>query len=336
MENLDNELVVSENGEVTSLPESMQVYQAIYNEITGKTEVISDSVSKFLKIELNDLHQLNKLFEQFLEQYEVSAFNSSITIFHTEGNKERFSSFDRLNFYNVSSSSPIERINLELNVLITPPKLVKPQSYKIVINLIAGAAIIGKAGSEIPDKISKALLMRAIQEKAIEFKVEYVDYIIARSISDLIKNWASTIVEHDTNKSIQKIQKYSHLIRVGFSTSFLMMAMLFTLYFSVLILPDSVESNAALAQFLIVSAFSIIVIKNIGEYLGRKVERAIDSINTNEVSFIFINAGDKKLYNEYQKDVRADKLRAFRSIVLGLFVGVASSIIATAIYSYMV
>lgn len=333
MEHTESEIVVTNDGEVAALPASMQVYQAIYNEITGKTELLSGSCSNYLTIEMGDLFQLKNLLDQFLEQYEVSAFNSSITVFHTKANKERFSSFERLNTYNISTTSPIERINIELNLLITPPKLSKPQSYKVSLNIISGAAILGKTANKIPEEMSKLLLMRAVQEKAIEYEIEYVDYIIARSMSDLIKDWVTTIKEQEPNVSIKKLQDKSHLLKRLFTFGFFSMALIASIYYAKALLSGTDSDSALLAQYLIISGVSIILIKDIGAFLGRKVERSIDSINTNEISFIKINSGDQKLHSDYQKSTKTEKLSAIKSLVLGLSVGIASSIIATFIYN---
>ena len=47
-----NTLVLNKDGELEETSVSMQVYQAIYNDITGKTEKITDTYSKYYKGDL--------------------------------------------------------------------------------------------------------------------------------------------------------------------------------------------------------------------------------------------------------------------------------------------
>ena len=64
--NNENEIILSNDGDVLGVPVSMQVYQAIYNDITGKTELISDSYSECLMLKLDDVIKLQYIFKQFL------------------------------------------------------------------------------------------------------------------------------------------------------------------------------------------------------------------------------------------------------------------------------
>lgn len=333
MENSNCEIVVTKEGEITSLSTNMQIYQAIYNEITGKTEIITDSYKNFLILDMNDIFQLKYKLDQFLEQYHVSAFNTSITIFHVKASKERFSSFDRLHTYNTSNTSPIERINIEINFLLAPPKLTKPQNYKVTINLISGAALIAKSKPDIPTDIPGMIIMRAIQRKAVEVEIEYIDYIIARSISDLIREWIGSIKEQEVNEKLQSTQKMSHYFARFCELTFFSLALITSFFFAKVFLSTNTVQSVLLAQFILISGSSIILSKQIGLLLGRNIERKIDSINTNSISFICINSGDKKQYTEFQNNIKLEKWEAWKSGIIALGIGICSSIIATIIYN---
>jgi hypothetical protein len=62
--NETNSLVITEEGGLEEVPVSMQVYQAIYNNITGKTEKITDTYNTYYTLKLSDLlnnHQLKQV-----------------------------------------------------------------------------------------------------------------------------------------------------------------------------------------------------------------------------------------------------------------------------------
>lgn len=333
MENTEKDVVLTQDGDIASIPSSMQVYQAIYNEITGKTEEITDSYKNYLVIELKDLLQLKHLFEQFLEQYHVDVFNTSITIFHIKSSKERFSSFERLNTYNSNNNSPIERVNIELNFLIVPPKLSKPQNYKVSINMVSGAAVATKNKLDIPDDLPMMVIMRTVQEKAIEIKIEYIDYIIARSISELLREWVGSIQELKPDNNVKKLQKKARHFSRATWLIFYIISIVVSVTYASAFFSSKVLEPALLVKFLLISGSFILLSKEVGVFFGRNIEHKMHSINTNEVTFIHINIGDKKLYKKFQEDISLGKSAAWKSGFIALGIGIFSSIMATIIYN---
>src|SRR5262245_41541221 len=89
-------------------PVSMTDLQAIYNEITGKSEERSKHYNSAYRVSFTDLEQLHSKLEQACEQYSVESKTISVTIYHLDDTKETFSSFDRFRLYNKSSTSPVE------------------------------------------------------------------------------------------------------------------------------------------------------------------------------------------------------------------------------------
>ena len=157
--------------------------------------------------------------------------------------------------------------------------------------------------------------MRAIQEKSISVEIEYVDYIIARSISDLIREWVGTLEKVNSSKIISKIQGVSHYLRAFITLLFFTIpTVFFYLYADKTMLPN-VSENFQVVQYLLMSAFSIVCFKEIGVFLGRNLERSIDSINANDVSFININAGDK---NQLIELTKGTKRQIYNAIYKGI------------------
>tara|TARA_R110001592_G_C13044445_1_gene739594 strand:+ start:809 stop:1237 length:429 start_codon:yes stop_codon:yes gene_type:complete len=113
-----------------NLPVSMKIVQSIYNEITGKTERLSQTLRNNHDITFNDLKQLNIKIRQLYEQYNVVSKNCAVTVFHVNDCKEQFSSFERFEIYDSSNTSPCENVRLEYNFLIVLPGTQKAQPYK--------------------------------------------------------------------------------------------------------------------------------------------------------------------------------------------------------------
>jgi len=333
-----NDVIISNKNDISKvgkrkITKSMQLYQAIYNDITGKTEELGDSYDNFLIFKIDDIFQLEYLFKQFLEQYQIEGFNVLITVFHIKSNQERFSSFDRFQIYNVNNSSPIERIHIELNILILPPRAKNPQNYKILIDIISSAAVLSKNKKDIPEEVPIKLILKAIQKRAVDVRIEYIDYIIARSISDLLRDWIKSVEEVKVFKDIKKIQSKSHYTRFFIPALFFSISFIFSIIFSKKILDHPNATLYTLSIYMIVSVVVLYLSKEIGIFMGRKLERHIDSINTNELSFIKINSGDEKQFNKYTDRESSEKAKAIKTGVISLLIGIFSSIIGAIIYN---
>jgi hypothetical protein len=327
----DKTIVIDRTGEVCELPVSMQVYQAIYNDITGKTENITDTYNKYFELSMEDIFQLKDKIFQFCEQYHVEGQNHNITVYHIKATKERFSSFERFFTYNASNTSPIEKIVIEFNLLIVLPKVKKPQSYKIKIDLTSGIALLSKHENDFPKGIPINVIIKAIQAETAEVEIEYVDYIVARSISELIRDWIESLKTLDGSLQIKKLQDNSHHVREFFSFAFPFIAIFFCLKFSTIILSEFSVNEIRLSSFLIISFSAIFFSYNLGNILGRRIEGAIDSIKGINFSIIKINNGDKVLISEHSKKIRKSKIRAIKESVVAIILGFTASILANII-----
>lgn len=171
------------------------------------------------------------------------------------------------------------------------------------------------------------------KKKAVEVEIEYVDYMIARSISDLLREWIGSIKVQKPNAKIISMQKNSHYVTVIAELVFFSLALLGAILFTRVFLSFDTVNGILLAKYLLISGSLIVFARRIGFVLGRNIERKIDSINTNEMSFIHINSGDKQQYNEFQGNVKQEKLEAWKSAFIALGMGILSSIAAAIIYN---
>lgn len=309
----------------------MQVYQAIYNDITGKTENITDEYSKNFRVSIEDLIQLKHKVSQFCEQYNVEGQNHNITIYHIKATKERFSSFERFSAYNSSNTSPIERIVIELNILIVLPKVRKPQPYKVRIALTSGLAMLAKHEKDFPKNVPVNMIIKAIQAESAEVEIEYIDYIVARSISDLIREWIESLPQTESSQKILKLQNNSHYVRSFIYVSFTLITILFSLKFANIVLSSTSLSEVRLSSFLILSMSFVFFAYRLGIFLGHRVERAIDSIKGNEFSVININNGDKTLIEKQRNKIKKSKVKVLKESLIAVVLGFLGSVLANII-----
>lgn len=120
---------------------SFHELQDIYNTLTGKFERISQPFERDYLVNFEDLRQLNERLSQCCDSYGAQVKNDSVTVYHVDGPKEVFSSFERFRLYNTSNSNPVENVSLEYNIIIIPAGTKKPVTYRIRVNMVSRAGL---------------------------------------------------------------------------------------------------------------------------------------------------------------------------------------------------
>lgn len=189
---------------------SMQVVQQIYNEITGKSETLSRPYSLNHRVEFEDFRQLNIKIDQICEQYNIISKNCSVTIFHVDDQRQNFSSFERFELFDRSTLSPVESVRLEYNFLIVLPRVQKPQSYVVEINIRSRAAMAQRERRE--SKLPPGRFYEFIAPITAYVDIEYVDYTVARTLQVTIDGWFKGLHIFPASKFLGLLKKGSHYI----------------------------------------------------------------------------------------------------------------------------
>ncbi|WP_133192675.1 hypothetical protein [Labrenzia sp. 011] len=93
---------------------SPQIMQALYSELTGKTEKISKSYSKPKIVNIDDILSISDKWNQFCEQYHTTGSNITIEAKFSNGETQKFSSSDRFRIFDKSLPYTTESISIEL------------------------------------------------------------------------------------------------------------------------------------------------------------------------------------------------------------------------------
>ncbi|KFJ43601.1 hypothetical protein IBE48_09800 [Francisella philomiragia] len=308
---------------------SFQVVQNIYNEITGKKESISKRFDNNYKISFNDIKQLNKKMLDISEQFNISNQNCNITIYHTNDQKEIYSSFERFSIRDMSSTNPVESIELEYNFMILLPKTNTPKSYNIKINLRSRAALIQKEKNSddmIPD------IFFFISDITASYKIEYIDYVVAKNFQHTIDEWLNSIDQSTT----PKINKFisSHYSSIPFHAHILTIILLSIIF--LIIVPKLMllkESLPLLLQLAIICFTSIYVISNIVGKLT--LNMTLNLRNLKPLSYIKLNKGDEDVIDKTVKLNSKSKIKVIISLIGVILINIVSSLIILTLQHWM-
>jgi len=174
----DKEFVVIRDQSV-----SVQTIQAIFSEITGKSEALTERFDIAYRITKDDIEAIYHKIEQTSEQYNVKGKSVVFSLSYYNNTKEELNSIDRFVFQCRASSSQIEAVSIKFSFLIMLPQVDKVQTYTISLLLLSGIALRRKFEEE--DGASLPFFMSR-NTKATS-KIEFVDYSVARSFQAVIR-----------------------------------------------------------------------------------------------------------------------------------------------------
>lgn len=194
---------------------SLQTLQGIYNELTGKSEKVGKSYTKPIQVKFSDLEQLNHKILQTCEQYNICSANCSITVFYVDDTRDQFSSFDRFRLHNAGCTNPVESILFKYNFLVILPKTKQPQSYTINIRLASRVAVMRRMDGEFygpPPQI-----IRIMGNRTAVVEVEYIDYMVARNLLNIVDEWFKGIPTAGEHKWLNWLRYRSHIVATIFN-----------------------------------------------------------------------------------------------------------------------
>ncbi|MCW5213408.1 hypothetical protein VU04_10920 [Desulfobulbus sp. TB] len=319
----EEQMVVVGSKTAGETPVSFQVLQDIYNEITGKREELEKSFRNPFELELADLEQLNIKINQMYEQYNIQSSNCSITVVYNKDTKETFSSFDRFKLLNSNSASQTERLVIKYNFLVILPKVKRPQSYEIEINISSKIAL----SSSIPNQIKGSFgVLKLFIGLTANVSIKYVDYLVARNFQDVIFEFLNGLTLAEQNVILKQLIRNSHWVPRVFKYSMSILSLYFASTSTLKFIPVDSGTLNELGSYLLISSFIVFLSYRVGHTLGRIVEDSLDEYQ--EISYIKLTKGDEKLIKKAKKQNKRKIIIGCIATLSTLLLGILSSIIA--------
>ncbi len=304
-------------------PVSFQVLQNIYNEITGKREELEKSFRQPFQLTLADIEQLDIKINQLYEQYNIQSSNCSVTVVYNRDTKETFSSFDRFKLLNSNSNSETERLVIQYNFMVILPKINRPQSYEIEINLASKIAL----NSSLPNQIKGSFgVLKFFIGLTANVTIKYVDYLVARNFQDVIFDFLNGLTFSEQNILLKKLIKNSYWVPRIFKYSMSLLFLYLTISSISNFIPIGSSDLNSFGVFLLAASFLIFLSYRVGHTLGRVVEDSLDEYQ--EISYIKLTNGDQKLITKVKNKNRKKIIMGCLASIVTLGLGTLSSIIA--------
>jgi hypothetical protein len=305
---------------------SFQLAQDFYNEITGKSERLTEKIQSSFVLTLSDIEQLHHRLVQSTEQYNVVSENASFSIKYVGDSGERFSSLERLKLHARHKGRAIEEIDIVYNLLLVLPKTRRPQEYKISISLISRVAKIEGMRDEFDAFPFPFPLFQFERLKTGEATIDFVDITVANAIMATIKSWADGLPTSQTSHILKVLRSKSRHAPAILKYGFLALVTFYISKYS----KEHFTAGVGLretAEFILYSILTSFVFYRIGLFIGENAAKNLGQIY--EISYINFTPADERLVEKSRAKVFRSGIYTGASLFMAFVIGIASSIVAT-------
>lgn len=198
-----------EEATVKDLPVS--VMQALYHEITGRTETLERVFNDDYVFSHEDIIQGVLRLVQATQQYNVNAADAQFTIKFTSGERQTFTSLEKFKQIDINRPQVVSSCIVTISFLLATPGVGKFQNYRINFTLRSAA------------ENSKQAINWGIHPYASDFcaklEIEYVDFIIAQSIVAVFDTWLATLEKTIIKKQPKWVERIEEDLDLSLAAS---------------------------------------------------------------------------------------------------------------------
>lgn len=314
----DIEIMPASNGR---LPEvSLQVYQQVYNDLTGKNEHIRRLWLDAHVIRVSDIEQLHQRLEQCAEQYALLSSHCQVSVRNNTHESERYSSFEKFIRTGLGKNSATEEVEIVYDFLLKLPRVEEAKPYRIELGLRSEIGVVDGFRKHNVSETEVRLFHEFTSGKA-RMDISYIDLAVARSFEATISNWYDGL-EKSREQPFQGFMKYlAPSVGLFSRISAIVVAAVF-LSFS---FSSNINENSDLYRLGLMSVAVLYIVNLIAIKIANMIEKSIKS--RRPLAAILLSQQDQVLLDAQRRQI-------FKSIGSSIF-GILGSILISLIATYI-
>lgn len=307
---------------------SFKLAQAFYNEITGKSERVTEEFNPSFILTMDNINQLHQRIIQSTTQYNVQSANASFSVEYVNDSSERFSSIERFMTHAGSKGQPIEEVAISYNLFVVLPQTRKPQEYRINILLVSRSAKVEGVKQGMDSILFSIPLWQFESKLTCRASVDFVDITVANSFMSVIKSWIDCLEVTSMNPVLKWSRPLSKYLPLLGQYGLLAVGA----YYTNKQLPAYFENPepTTTASFVLVAFLFNFVLLKLGRFVGYRSERHLDSIY--QLSYINFSGADARLARESSSSVKSNVLKSVGYILFTVALAVISNGISKQIF----
>jgi len=305
----------------------VEILQAMYREITGKTEKISKYYAASIELDIDTISQLFYRVTQTINQFGPIERSETITVNHLGDDKLTFSSFERFRLYDTNKRAPIAAILISFNILIRSAQTEKPYNYKLTVRFLP--FVLKEAEQE---GLSFRYLIGPYAERPLYAEIEYVDYVVARSVISAVDEWVNSIKNTENSPISDWFIKHQE----KFEPIIIGLGVIASIFAIISLAPNytaNIPENFHLfGKYILFGIVWVIITYLI--YAGFASHIVLGWYNYRKISFSMINKGDRDNKNSSLKIIGRHKKYTV-AFLIAASVHMAVDIFSKFIFHYM-
>lgn len=311
---------------VEKIPKTL--LQAIYHEVTGKTETLSKTLSGNVVVRIDDLIRLFDMVRNQMEHYKVVfAPVSNVIVKYNNEKSMNYSSWERFEAIEINDVDVVSEIIIRIEFGIHLPSTPQPQRFILNISIDSSLPILigKKQGSFSPESFGFFFVTRQ-PWPTVRISIDFVDFLVAKIFSNVVEEWfkglektPESVLNEKLFRNFSNIQSiYGQFGRIGMAI-FLMSYILFSSF------PLELEEIVLVSAFGMLLWAAFIIMQSI------VLRNALKKITSGIIpSVILVTNGDKRSYNEINSNKNQPiktLINVIASILFGISINLASSYI---------
>ncbi|MEE9337624.1 MAG: hypothetical protein V3U87_06050 [Methylococcaceae bacterium] len=300
---------------------SFKLAQVFYDEITGKSEQLSEEFRSSFVLSKENINQLHQSIIESTSKYTIASAIASFSVDYMDNSSERFSSIDRFMMHAGNKVIPVEEVDISYNFLVILPQTQKPQEYRINIRFMSRTSKVENMKQEINDVSISIPLSQFESKYTCRISIDFVDMTVARAFMSVVINWIDSLEVIDLHPAIKYIRSYLKYLPIVCQYGLLAVGVFYSNQQIELFFSNITPSSTS--KFILVIFLFNFVLFNLGKYIGYKIEWCLNQLY--QLSYINFSAADVQLARDSISSVRSNITVSAGYIVITIILAFISS-----------
>ena len=196
---------------------SLQVFQDVYNQITGKRESINRLFFEPHHIRIPNLEALHYEMKRATEQWIDAESSCTVSVRFVDGSRCTHSGFNRFRIDCPNSNHATEDLEIEYDFLVLLPKTSEAKPYKVTLHLRSTLGVMSRLTERGVSETERAMFYEFSSGTA-RLDISYVDLAVARNLEATVENWYKSLPQtkkRGSRKLTQLLARpFGNLVRI--------------------------------------------------------------------------------------------------------------------------
>jgi hypothetical protein len=308
--------------------------KALYYLMAGKPDSNIKLFHDPISIEPNDIIELNDNIQEKLQNHNVDAGTTTVTINYTSNETEQFGIWAEFITHKWNTYKEIEEITIKWDFLVSLPTYKFPQRHTIVLKVSSRLTPLHLFQAMFSND-SDDLENIENEIAPVICRIDFINHVLSDELMSIVENWIKSRIKplfdpvfgqilENHKAGIARFLHYSIPIFITILAAGVLNKIVNSCFIGNT--PVTVNELKIFMFWLLGSGVVIFIFVQIGFWIGSRAYKSIESYGEHCV-FNFTN-GDKNKHLRLAKNNKRSVIQIISSIVLNFIINISASIVS--------